>query len=232
MYYQCSGCMGPVIMCGRFTLVASNEELQSHFGLQQNAAFKPRYNIAPGEPIPVVRAKGQLGFLNWGFIPAWLKIDATHQGWINARSETVTEKAAFRQAFLKRRCLIPATGYYEWKALDAIKQPFHIHLEKNQIFAFAAIWEARQKEDGQMEETCAILTQAAEGDLARIHERMPLIITPDQYEQWLSPLKSQEKNLLSFINPLKSQSLKVYPVSTKVNLANFESLECIQALNN
>jgi len=217
-------------MCGRFALVASNLELQQQFSLQQSAAFTPRFNIAPGEPIPVIRDKGRLDFLNWGFIPSWLKTSADHKGWINARAETVTEKAAFRQAFLKRRCLIPANGYYEWKALTAIKQPFYVHMEKDELFAFAGIWESRQREDGQTEETCAILTIEADGDLLRIHERMPLIISPAQYALWLTPPKPQEKNLLSMLSPLKSGTLKVYPVSTKVNRSNFEGRECIQAL--
>lgn len=204
-------------MCGRFCLDATAEQIQQYFKLKNSAAFKPRYNIAPSQPIPVIRTTGQLDFLTWGLRPAWLKPD--QKPFINARLETITQKPAFKTSFQKRRCLIIATGYYEWKEIGNRKQPYFISLPGRQLLAFAGIW---------VDDTCAIITKEAQPQLANLHARMPLIVDHKYFDFWLDPNIS--------VQQLQKTSLETKadfitaPVSPQVNSPKFDSVECIHAL--
>lgn len=204
-------------MCGRFCLDVDPGIIAQQFALSHTPLLTPRYNIAPAQPVPVIREPGKLDFLTWGLRPVWIKQD--QQSFINARIETIHEKPAFRNAFKKRRCLVLANGYYEWKQIGKLKQPFYITLPGGELFAFAAVWE---------NDTCAILTKPADIGLHTIHARMPVILTPQNAAAWLN-LKSSEldiNNLL--VNSISA--VKFYPVSTKVNNPQHDFIECISAL--
>ncbi|HSX20795.1 MAG TPA: SOS response-associated peptidase [Gammaproteobacteria bacterium] len=204
-------------MCGRFCLYSEPTEIFAHFSVTQNAVLTPRYNIAPTQVIPVVRSIGTLDFLTWGLRPVWLK--EGQNAFINARLETLNEKPAFKHAFKTKRCLIPANGYYEWKQVGTVKQPYLFSLPQNKIFAFAGLW------DG---DTCALITTTAQPDLAVIHHRMPLIIDPQFYALWLDP-KTSVANLQATIQQ-KPYHFTASPVSTKVNNPRHDFLECTKAL--
>jgi putative SOS response-associated peptidase YedK len=208
-------------MCGRFSLTTSSEALTEHFKLSRGIYAKPRYNISPGEVIPILKNPGELEFLKWGFIPHFKTSNEKQEGFINARSETVLDRPSFKTAFLKRRCLILVDGFYEWKNLPRIKQPFYIHRKDSSVFALAGIWEG---------ETCAILTVEANELLMPVHPRMPVIIPPDKYNDWLKGSSAPEiaKALLT---AYPSECLEIYPVTSKMNNANFESPACVYSLH-
>lgn len=205
-------------MCGRFILNANVADVIQHFLLTRNVVLKPRYNIAPGQVIPVIRVAGQLEFLTWGLKPKWLKEDQT--AFINARMETLSEKPAFRNAFKHQRCLIVTNGYYEWKLVGKIKQPYFISDSSQQLFAFAGLWDA---------DSCAIITKPAEGPvLTSIHDRMPVIIHQDSYAAWLEPKSKSEVLNNCMLN--NAQNLQSFAVSTKTNNPKYDFAECIKAL--
>ena len=205
-------------MCGRFTLTAPSERVISHFKLTNNVVLKPRYNIAPSQPIPVIRTVGVVDFLAWGFRPSWLAEDKP--GFINARSETLSEKPAFKKAFRKQRCLIIADGYFEWKAVGKKKQPFYITLQDKSLLALAGIW------DG---DTCGIITMEAKAELASIHQRMPVIIAEKYYEDWLSP-QVKASQIEAMMKTTTLFNFEYYSVSTVVNNPKIDGKECIAAL--
>lgn len=205
-------------MCGRFCLYSDPLSIREHFVLQNSMVLTPRYNIAPTQVIPVIRTPGQLDFITWGLRPKWLK--AEQNGFINARMETLQEKPAFKQAFKLRRCLIVANGYYEWKQLANVKQPYLISKPRHELFAMAGIWEA---------DTCAIITSSAQSVLSSIHERMPLIIEPKHYALWLNA-NSSVADLQQCLH-VCDQPLIAQPVSTKVNNPKHDFAECTQALH-
>ncbi len=204
-------------MCGRFCLSTNTLQITAHFSLQNSAVLKPRYNIAPGQIIPVIRTAKQLDFLTWGLRPSWLKPE--QNPFINARLETIAEKPAFKQAFKARRCLVIANGYYEWKLIGKHKQAYFISLPQQEVFAFAAIWE---------QDTCAIITTNAPTNLAAVHARMPLVIPATYYDSWLNHKKPiDDLDLYSQANKL---IFSASPVSTKVNNPLNDYIECTKAL--
>lgn len=206
-------------MCGRFSLKTRKETLIKQFGVTQGFFLNPRYNIAPGENIPVIKQPGTVDFLRWGFIPSFRQQEEGERGFINIRAETISEKISFRQAFLNQRCLILADGYYEWKLIGRTKQPFYIHRRDNQPFAIAGLW-AR--------ETCGIITQAASAEILRLHARMPVIFPVEAYRHWLD-----KKTPLSILNELLvpiEQLFEIYPVTPQMNRVKFDSPLCIQPL--
>jgi putative SOS response-associated peptidase YedK len=178
-------------MCGRYTLTMPIDSMRELFGFDAQPNLAARYNVAPGQDIPVVRINDagtgrQLAGFNWGLVPSWVKNPATANPMINARSETVSEKPSFRSAFQRRRCLIPANGFYEWTSISkGIKQPYYIQLEGGEPFAFAGIWERWEGGDGDHWETCALMTTVATEALMPIHHRMPVILPPASYETWM-----------------------------------------------
>lgn len=170
-------------MCGRYALHASPEVIALQFGLATVPAFAPRYNIAPTAQVLVVR-EGGAAMVRWGLVPRWAKDPSMGARMNNARAETVAGKPSFREAWRKRRCLIPASGFYEWKLEHGLKQPYYIHPAAGELFAFAGLWERWEGAGGPLE-TCAVITTEANAVMAPIHDRMPVLVAPEDYRGWL-----------------------------------------------
>ena len=216
-------------MCGRFNQTASGEEVAEAFDLDEAPELAPRYNIAPTQPIAVVGIQPRTGrrglaMLTWGLVPR--NSLGGERGFINARSETAWEKASFREAFLRRRCLVPATGFYEWQKLDAKrKQPWVIRLASGRVFGFAGLWEPAAAAGGSP--TCTILTTEP-NDLARpIHDRMPVILDPADYARWLDPAVTVPAEVRPLLRPFPAEAMTAYPVTTAVNNAAFDDPSCL-----
>src|SRR5947209_3785240 len=186
-------------MCGRYRLTRA-DRLAEKFDAELVEELHPRYNIAPTQPVPVVRANGSrrgITSMRWGLIPNWAKDASTSQ--INARSETLLEKPAFKESFERRRCLIPADGFYEWKRSGKSKQPFHFGMTDDSLFAFAGIWDRWRSPQGPTVESCAILTTGANELLRDVHDRMPVILKPEKYQEWLEAPVSDCRRLLHLL---------------------------------
>lgn len=218
-------------MCGRFTLTQSPDAVAQAFEIEASE-FPPRYNIVPSQPIGVILQssdlpKRQFRLMQWGLIPSWAKDPSIGSKLINARSETVHEKPSFRAAFKRRRCLIVADGFYEWqKKGTGRKQPYYFSMKNRDIFAFAGLWESWQDI-----ETCTILTTSANELLEPIHERMPVIIKPENYDFWLDPTIQQPEILAPLFEPFPVEQMTATSVSTAVNTPSNDSELCIQPLN-
>lgn len=217
-------------MCGRFTLTTELEGLQEAFpGVHFPSLYVPRYNIAPGQPILMIEAQqpAEAKFAIWGFLPAWAKPRADRVGpYLNARAETASVKPAFRGAWRSRRCLIPADGFYEWQKVGKRNQPWYFCLRERHPFAFAGLWEIWQGAEGESQLTCLILTVPANEVVRTIHERMPLILFPQEYEEWLYP--SRQENPARWIRPFPSEEMMAYRVSLLVNRSNTEGPDLIR----
>ncbi len=219
-------------MCGRFSLSKPPALLTQTFRLDRAVEQKPRYNIAPSQNIAAVRIAPQdrareLVALRWGLVPPWAKDLKTGYAMINARVETVSTKPAFRSAFKYRRCLIPADGYYEWQALGSRKQPYHIHRQDGELFAFAGLWEHWQEETEQVVESCTILVTAANDSLRPIHDRMPVILEPEDYDRWLDPEARDPAVLLPLLHSHPAQELVARPASARVNSPRNDDADCL-----
>ena len=223
-------------MCGRYTLTVGAEEIIDHFGALSRyadlAAHLPRYNVAPGQTMPIVRAgvtAPELVAAHWGLIPFWAKDAAIGAHLFNARADTVAVKPAFKAAFKRRRCLIPADGFYEWKTEGPArgpKQAYRFVLKEGGLFAFAGIWERWANPDGQAVESYAIITTAANATLKPIHERMPVIVPREHYTRWLG-MKRDPAFALTLIEPVPNGVLRAVPVGNIVNNATHDAPECI-----
>jgi putative SOS response-associated peptidase YedK len=220
-------------MCGRFTLTASGDVLARVFGLASPPAVTPRYNIAPTQPVPIVRA-GSDGArswseVHWGLIPSWADDPALGARLINARSETAAEKPSFRAAFRGRRCLVPASGFFEWKTGKGRKQPYYVRRTDERPLAFAGLWERWQPAaDVDPVESCTILTCGPNALLAPLHPRMPVILAPEDQARWLAPDERDPARLRPLLRPCDPAVLEVYPVSTVVNNARRDGPECVE----
>lgn len=222
-------------MCGRFTLSQSDEAIAKAFDLACVPTWQPRYNIAPTQMVPTVLlppalCDRQFQLLRWGLIPSWAKDAAIGGRLINARAETVAEKASFRAAFRHRRCLVVADGFYEWQRTERKKQPFYFRLRDGQPFAFAGLWERWQAPDGETIASCTILTTEASELLRPIHDRMPVILDPKDYDLWLDPAVQTPEPLQQLLRPYPAEVMTSYAVSTKVNNPANDSPECITSL--
>ncbi|MBU4332790.1 SOS response-associated peptidase [Patescibacteria group bacterium] len=210
-------------MCGRFVVY----NLREHFQIDQTSVHvQPNYNVAPSQEIPLILkedSKSHLENFHWGLVPFWAKDKSIGNRLINARRETVAEKPAFRAAFKKRRCLIPANGFYEWREKDGKKQPYYITLPSDDPFAFAGLWETWDKEDPPYK-SCLLITTAAAESVQPIHNRMPVILKPEYYEKWLDPDAKDPKEILS---GGMFTEFKFYPVSKRVNSAVWNEPGCI-----
>ncbi len=223
-------------MCGRFTLAADTKKLAEAFaGFEIPENLPPRYNVAPSQPIAVVANNGQrqVEFFQWGLIPSWAKDPAIGNQMINARAETLAEKPSFKNAYRRRRCLILADGFYEWRAPSSKegagggKIPMYIRLESGQPFAFAGLWEMwRAAEDAIL--SCTIITTAPNELMAQIHNRMPVILPPSAYEQWLDPAERNPDDFNSLLKPYPAELMMAYPVSRLVNSPKNDSPELIE----
>lgn len=208
-------------MCTRYSLICSPQAIVREFGCFQVEDFPPRYNIAPSQPVLIVRAgaKGEREFrlVRWGLIPSWAKDPGQYGMLVNARCETAADKPSFRGAMRHRRCLIPATGYYEWTGGRGSKQPHLIGLKDQPVFAMAGLWETWLGADGSEIETVAILTTAASVDLAPLHDRMPVIIEPEHYDRWLDCSSGRENEVLDLLAPLPKGRMTVMSINPKLN---------------
>lgn len=216
-------------MCGRFVLAADPETLQQAFNLASLPDIQPRYNIAPTQIIPVItnEAPYTLSMLRWGLIPSWSKDMSVASKMINARAETAAEKPAFRAAFRRRRCLIPATGFYEWQARENGKTPMFIHLKNAPVFAFAGLWEVWHSPQGDEVRSVTILTTEANSFMRSIHDRMPVILHSADYKTWLDSSEMPADVLRSLLRPFEAAEMTAYEVSRMVNRPTMDVPELI-----
>lgn len=206
--------------------------IAAHFALAESFELSPHYNITPSQQIPVVRiidGARSLSFMRWGLIPHWAKDEKIGYRLINARSETAFEKPAFRGAAKSRRCLIPASGFYEWRKGTSQKQPYFIKVRKSDLFAFAGLWETWKKSDDEWVESCTILTTSANEMMRPIHDRMPVIIAPADYTVWMRP-DTEAQNLAGLLRPSPTEEMEAYPVSQLVNNPRHNLPDCITPL--
>lgn len=192
--------------------------------------LQPRFNIAPTQPVAVVRfgpGARQLAWLKWGLVPSWARDASIGNRLINARAESVADKPAFRTAFRRRRCLVLADGFYEWRRSGAKKQPFFIRLRDDRPFAFAGLWESWEGADHSSLETCTILTTGPNELMKPIHDRMPVILASDDYEHWLDPAVQEPEQLAPLLRPYPSDAMLALAVGTHVNNPRNDGPECI-----
>ncbi|MCB1758379.1 MAG: SOS response-associated peptidase [Gammaproteobacteria bacterium] len=208
-------------MCGRYNLITDGQALAEFFGLLQRFDPPRRYNIAPTQLAPVVRlvdGSPQAAMLRWGLIPGWSKTPQSHYQMINARAETVAEKPAYRAAFRHRRCLVPATGFFEWSRQGARKQPYNIQWHGGELMAFAGLWE-HWRGDGEAQpiDSFSIIVTDANDAIRPLHERMPVILAPADFQQWLAPGSVDTEKLQALLKPAPSAAISSYPVGLTVN---------------
>jgi len=220
-------------MCGRYALHAPPDLLAEQFQATPGEDLPPRFNIAPSQPVPAVRDAGsgrEWVLLRWGLVPAWAKEEKTSYSMINARAETVAVKPAYRAAFRQRRCLIPASGFYEWRAGPGGKQPYYLRLKNTEVFAFAGLWERWQGADDRIVESCTIIVTTANAAVQPIHERMPVILAPNNYAAWLAPEQTEPGPLQALLKPFPAESMRLYPVGRQVNNPRHDAADCIVPL--
>ncbi len=216
-------------MCGRFTLHAPPEAVAGYFDIDAIPDLAPDYNIAPAQAVAAVRVPErdrELVMLRWGLVPSWAKDLQTGYRMINARAETVAEKPAFRTAFRQRRCLIPADGFYEWRKTPDGKQPWHIRMRDGGLFAFAGLWECWLGPDARIE-SCTIIVTHANETIRPVHDRMPVIIDPADFDRWLDPECRDAKAMQALLQPWPAAGMEAFPVSRHVNRAQHNDVRCI-----
>jgi len=224
-------------MCGRYTLHHEPEEIEERFEVEPDQELlAPRYNIAPSQIIPVIRHTGHTGSkemagCKWGLIPFWAKDPKIGNNLINAKAETIAEKPSFKHAFAKRRCLIPADGFYEWqKRGKAPSQPIYVRRRDGGLFAFAGLWEEWKTPDGELLPTCTIITVEPNELISQFHHRMAAILKPDEEAAWIDP-GSKAEDLLRLLRPYSSDELEAFPVSRAVNSPSFDDAACIAPID-
>ena len=220
-------------MCGRFTLTVDPGQLREAYpDVEIPKDLKPRYNIAPTQPVAVIPndGKNKLDFFVWGLIPSWAKDPQIGSRMINARSETLAEKPSFRSAYRRRRCLIVADGFYEWRkeAGSTSKTPMYIQLESREPFAFAGLWENWHSPDGSEVLSCTIITTEPNALIAKIHNRMPVLLPREAYAKWLDPGELDPSVMDPLLRPYPAEEMIAYPVSTLVNKPQNDVPEVIQ----
>jgi putative SOS response-associated peptidase YedK len=219
-------------MCGRYAITTAPEAIRALFRYPEQPDFPPRHNVAPTQPVPIVRmAEGQRQFalVRWGLIPAWVKDPRNFSLLINARGESAAEKPAFRNAMKRRRCLFPADGFYDWKRDGKTKQPYFVRLKSGQPMALAGLWETWSGPNGEEMETAAIVTTTASRSIAHIHDRMPVVVPPEAFDFWLDPhVDSELASVL--IAPAPDALLEAYEVSSAVNRTANDSAALIAPL--
>lgn len=215
-------------MCGRYTLTVPIDQLAAEFDLDEvRAELSPNFNVAPTQSVAAILAENgsrRLETLRWGLVPSWAKDPEIGARMINARSETAPEKPSFRSAFKRRRCLIPADGFYEWKREEGGKQPFYIHMKDGRPFAFAGLWE--DWNDGEIR-SCTILTTSANELVGEVHERMPVILPAEDRDAWLDP-EAETQEIVSLLRPYPGDDLETFPVSRFVNSPRNNDERCVE----
>lgn len=224
-------------MCGRYTLRVSPAELVDLFGVINQFDWSPRYNIAPTQTVAAVRPTEngngrELALLKWGLIPFWAKDAKIASNLINARADTVATKPAFRAALKRKRCLIPADGFYEWKAIPGqkVKQPYLIGVRDVPAFAFAGLWEHWTNPEGQRVDSCTIITTDANELMQQVHNRMPVILDPADYGRWLDRDQQDPQGVVDLLKQFPAEKMQMVPVSTLVNSPRNEKPECVVPL--
>ncbi|MCU0464259.1 MAG: SOS response-associated peptidase [Anaerolineae bacterium] len=218
-------------MCGRFVLTADSGLIQQAFDLGPLApevqAMSPRYNIAPSQPVAVITNEDptELTFHRWGLVPSWAKDLSIGNQMINARLETAAEKPSFKNALKRRRCLIPANGFYEWPKKG--QNPIYVHLDGGELFAFAGLWEVWRSPEGDTVKTCTILTTEPNEFIKDYHHRMAVILPRERYAEWLTPGEVSHAEALSFIKMVDADQMRAYEVSKAVNNVGYDSPDCI-----
>ena len=221
-------------MCGRYLQLSSGEAMASWFGFEGGPAWTARYNIAPSQSVPVVRQAGEGGrrecvLMRWGLVPSWAKEASFNASTINARAETLAVKPAFRTSFRRRRCLVPSDGFYEWQATgQKHKQPFVIRPVDGKPLAFAGLWDCWQAPQGEMLESMTIVTTAANDQLQPLHERMPVILSPEHFARWLDPQFLNTDELTKLLAPYPAGRLSLTPVTNYVSNARHEGPRCLE----
>lgn len=219
-------------MCGRYRLSRRKQVIEEYFGSAPwDEDWSPRYNIAPTQPVAVIRQHPkepirQLSLMKWGLIPNWAKSPSGAARMINARSETAATKPAFRDPLKSRRCLIPADGFYEWKRTATSKHPYCFEVNDGDVFAFAGLWDGWKDPEGQWIRTCSILTTVPNAVTATVHDRMPVILRKDDYDVWLDPGMQNVAAISELLKPFDPRLMRSFPVSARVNHVGNDDEEC------
>ncbi|MES1040906.1 SOS response-associated peptidase [Peribacillus simplex] len=222
-------------MCGRFTLFTDIEEIKDRFDIQGSfdEEYQFSYNIAPSQSVLSVindGARNRLGYLRWGLIPFWAKDEKVGYKMINARAETIAEKASFRNAYMRKRCLIIADSFYEWKKTPERKIPMRIKLKNHAPFGMAGIWESWKSPEGISVYSCSVITTVPNELMTSIHDRMPVILKPEDEKDWLNPTNNDPAYLQQYLKSFDSEQMEAFEVSTDVNSTKNNSLTLIQQI--
>jgi len=211
-------------MCGRYTLDPTTK-LYERFEIQNRLEIKARFNIAPTQDVPVIvrNSPNRIEMMRWGLIPHWAKDESIGTKMINARAETITEKPSFKRLLPSKRCIVPASGYYEWQATEQGKQPYYIHAEDGEYLPFAGLYDSWKNPEGVEIKSFTIITTEPTVNLRSIHNRMPVILEPKAEEVWLNPDVTDPGELTPLLHPYAVKALSFYPVSKAVNRAGVES---------
>jgi putative SOS response-associated peptidase YedK len=220
-------------VCNRYRLTSSKLYLAERFQATDDAREledRPRYNIAPAQPVITVRKQHgekirHLTTMRWGLIPSWAKDMSIGTRTLNARSETVTTTPAFRESILTKRCLIPADGFYEWRKMGPVKQPYCFEVGEGEVFAFAGLWDKWRSPDGEIVESCAVLTTGPNSLVADLHDRMPVIVPREKYDLWLDPDVNDFESIRDILKPFDANLMRRHPVSTKLNNSKNDDAE-------
>ena len=221
-------------MCGRYRLLSTEEEVAEFFEAERLEELHPRYNIAPSQPVPVLRQVGPgrtISMVRWGLVPSWAKDPSIGSRLINGRSETVLDKPSFREPFAERRCLVPANGFYEWKKVGQRKQPFHFGMNDGSLFAFAGLWDRWQSPDGTVLESCTILTTTPNQLLQDVHDRMPVILHRNHHDIWLTAPPAERQRLREMLVPFEAELMTRYEVSSIVSSPRNDTPACAERLS-
>lgn len=227
-----TGAVEPEFMCGRYTLSTPGDQLAEIFGLEESVELEPRFNVAPAQKAAVVLGGSDGGspmlrMFRWGLVPYWAKDPSIGSRMINARAETVEVRSAFKRAFGRRRCLVPADGFYEWRQAGRIKQPYYFSRPDGQPFAFAGLWDRWMGEEPPLR-SFTLITTAANATITPIHDRMPVILNRQDWGTWLATEPVGSATLRALLRPQSPQRLACWPVSTRVNSPANDSVLCVE----
>jgi putative SOS response-associated peptidase YedK len=222
-------------MCGRYRLSRKKQILEEQFDAVFEEDWSPRYNIAPTQPVPIIRQHPkepmrEISLVRWGLIPSWSKDSSSAAKMINARTETAATLPAFKDAMKSRRCLIPADGFYEWKKTGKTKQPHCFEVNGGELFAFAGIWDRWKNPSGKWVQSCSILTTTANSLTSAVHDRMPVILELDSYDLWLDPGMKNVSVASEMLKPFDASLMRCYPVSDRINRVVNDDAECSVAV--
>jgi len=219
-------------MCGRYKLSRRKQVVEEYFDATSDEPdWNPRYNVAPTQSVPVIRQHPkepirELSLMRWGLIPSWSRDSSGAARMINARAETAATKPAFRDALKSRRCLIPADGFYEWMRMEKTKQPYCFEINNGELFALAGLWDRWKDPSGNWTKTCSILTTTPNAATSAAHDRMPVILSSDDYDLWLDPGMNDVAAASELLKPYDARLMRCYPVSTRINSGANDNEEC------